>query len=531
MLKVVAVSDKKFTAIDRLCHGVERYHDNLDYVVCDVHPKRPDPEQLARFEKEAITADVLDFQYFRTALKLMEIFPWIKDKKTVLTHNNPYSIHEQKWEDFDVVVANNLKMQKDLEEITGRDIPHIPLAVDTDFWTYGLDWKPNKNVIMVANRIEAKKGILEVAVACENLGLNFILVGAISDRAYFDQILSTKVVDFYPEVSDEKLRELYHNSTIHVCNSRDNFESGTLPILEAMLCGVPVLSRSVGHVPDMSNGENIKIMESQPEEVEKIMRYLDDMMNDKKQLEVQRGSAWNTAKNFSHERRAYMYQKLYRSMFPGPPVSVIVPIYDKPEIVRACLNAIAEQDYPNLELIICDDMPKFYEMDDDSMHNTGNEALVDKFARTVSFPVRYINTSQTGYGLARARNEGIIAATGDVLVFIDQRQIPEKDAITKLVDNLVPKTWVFGNKGGKKDFVENFSAIYRRDLIQAGMFCERMDRYGGITQEVRSRTKAQGIRHVYVESAKANPMGKSSNRNRKRADIIHSKNKLFKMDL
>lgn len=55
MLKVVAVSDKIDTAIDRLCRGVQKYHDNLDYQVIDVHPKRPDPSQLQRFEQEAIS--------------------------------------------------------------------------------------------------------------------------------------------------------------------------------------------------------------------------------------------------------------------------------------------------------------------------------------------------------------------------------------------------------------------------------------------------------------------------------------------
>lgn len=526
MLKVVAVSDKIDTAIDRLCRGVQKYHDNLDYQVIDVHPKRPDPSQLQRFEQEAITADIIDFQYFRTALMLMERYPWLKEKKKVLTHNNPYSIYEQDWKDFDVVVANNQTMQKELEKITSRDVPHIPLTIDTDFWTYNNEWIPNKNVIMVANRIEAKKGILEVAIACGNLGLNFILVGAISDRGYFEEIRNTGVLDFYEQVSDEELKKLYYNSTIHVCNSRDNFESGTLPILESMLCGVPVLTRRVGHVPDLYNQENLTILESQPEEVEKIMQKLDEMMSDKKRLESQRASAWNTAKNFSNERRAYLYQKLYRGLYPGKTVSVVVPIYDKPETIRACLNAIAEQDYPNLELIVVND-GNTYE----------NQTIVNEYTRTVSFPVRFIDalrvddTSKADYGLARARNEGIVNATGDIIVFIDQRQIPEKNAITELVNSLVPKTWVYGSKNGKKDFVENFSAIHRKDIIHMGMFNERINEYGGLSQYSRSIAKANGIRLAYVESARANPMGKSSNKNRKRAEIIRSKNKLFKMDL
>lgn len=531
MLKVVSVSDKVGTAIDRLCKGVAKYHQNLDYFVCDVHPKRPEQTQLDRFVELALDADIIDFQYFRTAQMLLERYEWLKDKKLILTHNNPYSIYESDWQEFDHLVANNQTMLQNLKDHTRRDVTHIPLTVDTDFWKFNRDWTPNNNVIMVANRIEDKKGILEVATAVGNLGMKLILVGAISKRPYFEEIMQTGSVDFYEQISDDQLRELYYNSTIHICNSKDNFESGTLPILEAMLCGVPVLTRNVGHVPDLYNGDNLRVMESQPEEVEKIMDAITEMLSDKKALETQRQSAWNTAKNFDNERRAYLYQKLYRSVLsPYTPVSVIVPIYDKPEVIRACLNAIAEQDYPNMELIVVDDGD-----------TTDCELFVKEFVKTVNFPVRYIQTTRYNdidgeydikdYGLARARNEGAIYATGELLIFCDQRQIMEQGAITNFVDNHIPKSWLYGNKGSRKDFVENFSCISKQDFMDFGGFNERMDCYGGLSQETRSRAKRQGFHLNYIETAKATPMGKSSNKYTKRDEIIRSKNRLFMMGL
>lgn len=107
----------------------------------------------------------------------------------------------------------------------------------------------------------------------------------------------------------------------------------------------------------------------------------------------------------------------------------------------------------------------------------------------------------------------------------------ESDAVFEFVKNLTERKWLYGNKGGKKDFVENFSCIYRQDIIRAGMFCERIDKYGGQSQEVRTRTRMQGIQHEYIESAKATPSGKSKNRWRKRYEIMSMKNKLFKMEL
>lgn len=538
MLKVVCVVDKMGTALDRLAKGVMPYHSNLDYVVVDVHPKRPDLEQLGRFEREARDADIIDWQYFRTAEMLRDKYDWLKDKKQILTHNNPYSIAESNWDGYDHVVANNHTIKLGLEKIMhnpAKRLSFIPLATDPTFWEFNFDWRPNSRVIMVANRIESKKGILEVAIACGDLGLTFILVGAVSDREYFYSVMQTGNVEFHEQVSDKQLRDLYYGSTVHVCNSVDNFESGTLPILEAMQCGIPVLSRKIGHVPDIDNGKNIKILDCASSDVIEITRQLENMINDKKGLEEQREAGWKTAKDFNMERRAYAYQRLYRSLLEGEPVSIIVPVYDKPETIRACLNAIAEQDYPNIEVLVCDDSGNDVE--------GVNMKLVSDFAKTVSFPVRYIETfvknaynlvdeSFQDYGLARARNMGIIEATGDVLIFCDQRQIMEKDAVSQFVKNLVPKTWLFGNKGAnKQNFVENFSCVSRTDIIEAGMFNERITAYGGMSQEIRSRTRQQGFRHVYVPEAKALAMGKSSNKNRKKMEILAMKNLLWKVGL
>ncbi len=63
------------------------------------------------------------------------------------------------------------------------------------------------------------------------------------------------------------------------------------------------------------------------------------------------------------------------------------------------------------------------------------------------------------------------------------------------------------------------------------MFCERMDKYGGLSQETRSRAKHNGFNIEYIDSAIATPMGKSSNKHNKKSDIIEMKNRLWKMGL
>jgi len=251
-------------------------------------------------------------------------------------------------------------------------------------------------------------------------------------------------------------------------------------------------------------------------------------------MEKMRDSGWNTAKARSFERRAYIYQKVYREvLYPDQtPGTVIIPVTNNSDTERKCLEAFSNQTYKNIELIVCDD----------SIDNK-NYNMVKEFSQYVNIPVRYIRTAQLvvsvkeqsgakDYGLARARNEGIIEATGEIIVFCDERQIPEPDAVAEFCKYVKPGYWVFGNKGGNKTaFVENFSCIYRRDIIKFGLFPERATKYGFLSQYCRAVARDQNLRTEYCKTAKASPLGKSSNRNKKRNEIIESKNKLFKLDL
>lgn len=510
MVKVVCVVDKVGTALDRLAKGMAPYHKNIEYHVVDVHPKRPDPSQLAEFEKH-LDADIFDFQYFRTAQLLMKMYD-LKGKK-ILTHNNPYSIHESNWEDFDFVVANNLSIEKELVTITTKPVEYIPLTVDTDFWQFNPDWKPNNKVLMVANRIESKKGVKEVAQACKKAGAEFHLVGAISDAEYFREVLQSTEVHFYQQITDDELRKLYHSCSLHICNSVDNFESGTLPILEAMLCGTPVLTRNVGHVPDLYNGENLVLNENPTNDVDSLADLIKSTLEDANKLQDLREKAWQTAKNRSHERRAYSYQGLYRKvLFDQRPVTIIMPVSDKPEITEESVKAIEDQTYKNIELIMI------------------NDGELPQPTANVPF-FRYMENYGSDYGLARARNKGIVESTGEIIIFCDQRIVMEPNAVEEFVNHLAPRIWLYGSKGVKKEFVENFSAIHRDEIVRMGMFNERINLYGGMSQEIRVRARYQGIKTEYLDSARAKQIGKSSNKHRRKQEIIRMKNMLWKMGL
>lgn len=519
MLKILAVTDKENTAIDRLAHGVADYMNGFDYKVIAVHPKRPSQEDLALFVRLASQADIIDYHYFRTAEMLRSHLPELKDKPSILRHFNPYSI-DGDWSGYDYIVACNKSIEADLKR-GYKNVLYHPITRNPKNYTFREDPTSHDTVLMVANRIEAKKGILELAQACQELNVSFHLVGNISDPAYFAQIAACRTTTFSQDISDEALAKAYSEATLHVCNSQDNFESGTMPILEAMFSGVPVLTRNVGHVPDLYNGENLILNPNDKEDVEALAKLIFKTLADKKALRELSQKAWQTVKSYTDQRRAWLYKKLYRQMQSDEtPVSVIVPTASDPRTLLACLVAIENQTYKNIEIVVSDD---------------GNDPeikkLVDEFRGMTAKPVVYLNSYKDDYGLARARNLGIIEATGDILVFDDQRQIMQPEAVAEFVAHAAPKQWLYGNKGGKKDFVENFSCAYRSEIIQMGMFSERCTLYGSLSQEVRARSRAQGFTHSYIETAKADAAKKSSNKYTKRQEIIESKDMLYKMGL
>src|SRR3989338_8732025 len=89
------------------------------------------------------------------------------------------------------------------------------------------------------------------------------------------------------------------------------------------------------------------------------------------------------------------------------PITVIIPTYNRKDILRRCLNALARQSYPakNYEIIIVDDGS-----------TDGTEDLVKPFLNNYICPLRYFK--QENRGPAAARNLGIKNATGNIVLFM-----------------------------------------------------------------------------------------------------------------
>ena len=117
----------------------------------------------------------------------------------------------------------------------------------------------------------------------------------------------------------------------------------------------------------------------------------------------------------------------------GPPaeglrVSVVVTHYEQPTELARTLDALAQQTRPPDEVVVSDD---------------GSEV-----APTVPDGVRLVRQEDLGFRAAAARNLGVGATTGDLVVLLDADTTPEPGCVEALVDlpSRVPEALVVGRR-------------------------------------------------------------------------------------
>jgi GT2 family glycosyltransferase len=101
-----------------------------------------------------------------------------------------------------------------------------------------------------------------------------------------------------------------------------------------------------------------------------------------------------------------------------PDVSVVVPTYRRPDMLAACLDALARQNMPpdRYEIVVCDDGP-----------DEATRTCVERMARenaSRGLVVLYVPVTKT-QGPAGARNAGWQRATGAIIAFTDDDTLPD----------------------------------------------------------------------------------------------------------
>lgn len=94
-------------------------------------------------------------------------------------------------------------------------------------------------------------------------------------------------------------------------------------------------------------------------------------------------------------------------------LSIVIPVYNAEKYIKFCLDAVVNQSYSNLEVIVVDDGSTDHSL-----------AIINEYA---SKDKRIIVLSHENKGVSYTRNEGIEAASGQLITFIDADDYPDSE--------------------------------------------------------------------------------------------------------
>lgn len=88
-------------------------------------------------------------------------------------------------------------------------------------------------------------------------------------------------------------------------------------------------------------------------------------------------------------------------------ISAVIPVYNRTETLKDAVESVLFQDYPEIEIIVVDD---------------GSETDLTIPLKPYMNMIRFIRLERN-HGVSRARNEGIKAAQGDFIAFLDSDDV------------------------------------------------------------------------------------------------------------
>jgi len=513
-------------AIGHLVNAKVKHMSHLETKIIDIHP-RDAIQKAEKFYKQVLEfePDIIVYEYFRSASQLIEAKPELKKYTSILVHHNQRdkALYYSDWNELgiDRIVTHTNKCRKKLMEKGYINVETINHGIDLDFFEYDHDEKEEKTIGYVG-RIVPWKGLKEISEVAQELGYKVQVMGKQDKADYWQKIPKEPLLFDFMNCSDKERVKAYHNMTIYVGNSEDNYEEGTLPYLEAMACGVPVITTLNGVARDIAkDGVNALVVPFQDKEALKIA--IKRLMEDEDLRKKLRKGGYNTVRQMSEEKMAYEYTKLfYEVKYDKPLVSAIIPAtFDRAKEVITILKSLEKQTHKPIEAVVIWDE-----------RITEQTIFPDIASNIKGVVVKQFVTDKVGYNIALARNIGVIESQGEYLLFNDTRLEPEIDAVSMFLQAMENgKFWLFGDKGAqKKSFIENFSFVSRENFMTFGMFNERVMSYGGASQEIRTRWIKQGGQFNYIQEAIAKEIKKASSMtDKKRKSINDMKFLLYKM--
>jgi len=203
-------------------------------------------------------------------------------------------------------------------------------------------------------------------------------------------------------------------------------------------------------------------------------------------------------------------------------LTLVITTYNRSAVLRRLLHDLERQTDPEFQVVVAID--------------GSTDDTVDVLNRiTPRYDLKWVDTRCSGYGLAIARNRGILAADGDAVVILDDDSVPCPGFVAAHKGSARPRTITGGprNPSDPRDermawkmrelsrvpantpiaigqfrrewpnayLIENNICLLRADWIDLGLFSERLRMYGFIGQEFFARAEHLAYCYQYNPDA------------------------------
>lgn len=203
-------------------------------------------------------------------------------------------------------------------------------------------------------------------------------------------------------------------------------------------------------------------------------------------------------------------------------LAIVITTFNRQALLARLLESLAAQTDPDFEVVVAIDGS-----------TDGTEEML-RGTRT-PFPLKWINTGCKGYGLAVARNMGILAAESELVAIIDDDCFPvagyvaaHKHSAKRRTITGGPRTPASASDAVQQEKMRELArlpkcvpltferlhlewpravatecniCLYKDDLVEMGLFSERLKIYGFIGQEFFARARHLGYSYQFNPDA------------------------------
>jgi glycosyltransferase involved in cell wall biosynthesis len=176
-----------------------------------------------------------------------------------------------------------------------------------------------EDYILYVGRLSYRKGLIDLLDAAKIISkkytIKFFLIGKGELKNKLEKIIKKENLEnnvyLLGHVEQKELINFYRNATLFVMPS--NYESGPLVLLEAMSCGVPVISTAVGIAPEVIDDSNGILIETRSPE--KLASAISLLLGNKELREFKGKNARRTIEDtYTWDRVTDRVEQIYKTV-------------------------------------------------------------------------------------------------------------------------------------------------------------------------------------------------------------------------